>query len=152
MNKQLDAFLPQKTVKISPNFDKPYITGDLKELDRKIKREYRKNCKSEKYLRLKSVYDEKLKKEAKAYLDKNVRSLMEDEPGKAYQTLKKMGAQPGDCLEDNSFTLLNHLEADLSQEHSIEKIAQHFASISQEYPPLNPTTLPEEVKESLTHQ
>ena len=149
MNKKLDAFLPQKTVKIRPNFDKPYITGDLKELDRKIKREYRKNCKSEKYLRLKSVYDEKLKKEAKAYLDKNVRSLMEDEPGKAYQTLKKMGAQPGDCLEDNSFTLLNHLEADLSQEHSIEKIAQHFASISQEYPPLNLTTLPEEVKVKL---
>ena len=146
INQKLETFLPLKTVKINPNFDKPYITGDLKKLDRKIKREYRKNCKSKKYLELKSVYDEKLKKEAKAYLDKNVRSLMEDDPGKAYQTLKKMGAQPGDCLEDNTFHLLSHLEDNLSQEESVEKIAQHFARISQEYPPLNPDTLPEKVK------
>ena len=72
---------------------------------------------------------------------------MEDDPGKAYKTLKKMGAQSG--LEDGSFTLLTHLEGNLTHEQSKDNIAHHFASISQEYPPINPTTLPEEVKAKL---
>jgi hypothetical protein len=48
----------------------PYITADLKKMDRQIKREYRKRCHSEEYTRLKKSYDEKLKNAAKAYLDK----------------------------------------------------------------------------------
>jgi hypothetical protein len=62
---------------------------------------------------------------------------MEDDPGKAYKNLKKLGAQPGDCLEENSFILQSHLDANLSAEESIERIAQHFARISQEFPPWN---------------
>ena len=96
VNEKMDEILPQKDVKLNPNFDKPYITAELKKLDRQIKREYRKRCKSPKYLRLKSSYDEKLKNAAQAYLEKNVRSLKEDDPGKAYRCLKKMAAQPGD--------------------------------------------------------
>ena len=80
---KMDTILPQKTVKINPNFDKSYITAELKKLDRQIKREYRKRCKSAKYLRLKNTYDEKLLAAAQSYLEKNVRSLKEDDPGKA---------------------------------------------------------------------
>ena len=149
LNRNLDTFLPQKNVKIRQNFDKPFITKELKTLDRKIKREYRKNCKSEKYLLLKKSYDDKFKRAAKAYLDKNVRSLMEDDPGKAYQTLKKMSSQPGDCNEDNTFQLLSHLEDGLTAEQSIESIAEHFARISQEYAPLDRNKLPDEVKVKL---
>ena len=58
---KLDEILPQKTVKMNPNFDKPFITADLKKMDRQIKREHRKRCQSEKYTRLKKSYDEKLK-------------------------------------------------------------------------------------------
>ena len=97
VNGKMDEILPQKVVKLNPNFDKPYITAELKRLDRQIKREYKKRCKSEKYLRLKLCYNEKLKKATKDYLEKNVRSLKEDDPGKAYRSLKKMAAQPGDC-------------------------------------------------------
>ena len=48
-----------------------------------IKREYKKNFKSEKYIRLKKSYDEKLRKSSIAYLEKHVRSIKEDDPGKA---------------------------------------------------------------------
>ena len=48
-----------------------------------VKLFYRKNYKSQKYQRLKKLYDEKLDKAASAYLEKNVRSLKEDDPGKA---------------------------------------------------------------------
>ena len=149
LNKKLDTIFPQKNVKIKQNFDKPFITKELKILDRKAKREYRKNYKSEKYLSLKKIYDEKFRKAAQAYLDKNVRSLKEDDPGKAYQTLKKMSSQPGDCTEDNTFKLSSHVEDNLTDEQSIESIAEHFAQISQEYPPLNRNLLPDEVKAKL---
>ena len=67
---KMDTILPQKTVKINPNFDKPYITAELKKLDRQIKREYRKRCQSAKYQRLKNSYDAKLLIAAESYLGK----------------------------------------------------------------------------------
>ena len=63
--------------------------------------------------------------------------------------MKKLGAQPGDCADEGSFTLLSHLEQGLSDEESIERIAEHFAHISQEFPPFNYDLLPESVKVKL---
>ena len=147
VNKKFESIFPQKSVKINPNVDKSFYTADLKKLDRQVKREYRKHFRSEKYLRLKRCYDMKYRKAAEDYLNKNVRSLKEDDPGKAYQSLKKLGAQPGKCSsEEGSFTLLSHLDENLSKEESTERIAQHFADISQLFPPLQLTLLPDEVK------
>ena len=94
VNEKLDAIFPLKTVKINPILDKPFFTAELKKLNRQLKREYRKNYKSEKYNRLKNCYVVKYKKAAEVYLEKNVRALKEDDPGRAYQSLKKLGAQP----------------------------------------------------------
>ena len=135
---KLNVIFPQKTVRLTVNLDHPFITAELKTLDRQVKRIYRKQNKSDKYWRLKNAFNEKFKIAAATYLEKNVRSLKEDNPGTAYRNLKKLGAQPGDCSsEEGSFTLLSHLQENLSTEESIEKIAQHFAQISQEFPPLN---------------
>ena len=73
---------------------------------------------------MKTTYDNKMKNEAQAYLDKNVQSLKEDDPGKAYRNLKKMAAQPGDCSRESSFDLLSHLEENLTSQESVERIAQ----------------------------
>ena len=91
-------------------------------------------------------FEKKFKKAAKDHLEKNVEMLLESEPGKAYATLKKMGAQPGDNLDDGSFNLIEHLEANLTSKESVEKIATHFAQVSQEYPALNIPTLPSDVR------
>ena len=106
-------------------------------MDRLIKREYRKNSKSIKYQRLKANYDRKFKTAASDYLEKSVRTLMEDDPGTAYRCLKRLAAQPGDHNDEGSFTLSSHIEANITPEESIERIAEHFSAISQEFVPLN---------------
>ena len=133
---KLDEIFPTKCVRLS-NKDKKWIDFELKKLDRAKQREWCKRGKSEKYVKLKKDFDLKFQKAAETYLEKNVRDLKEADPGRAYATLKKMGAQPGDELDDGSFSLLEHLEANLTAKESVEKIAEHFTKISQEYPPLN---------------
>ena len=75
---------------------KKWIDSDLKRLDRLKKREYTKKGKTERYKALGKDFELKFKKAADNYLEKNVRSLKEADPGKAYSTLKMMEAQPGD--------------------------------------------------------
>ena len=91
VQEKLDLILPQKSVKIFPNSDKPFITSDLKKLDRQVKREYRKHNKSAKYLRLKTDFDIKYKQAAANYLEKNVRSLVEEKAMKSIQEPKEAG-------------------------------------------------------------
>ena len=146
VQQKLDVIFPTKTVKINPNFDLPFITADLKKLDRLLKREYRKHSKSLKYKRLKEKYDKKFKIAASDYLEKSVRTLMEDDPGTAYRCLKRLAAQPGDHQDEGTFSISSHQEANLTSDQSIEKIAQHFAKISQEFIPLNYNLLPAEVQ------
>ena len=61
-----------------------------------------------------------------------------------------MGAQPGDCTDSHTFTLPNHQADNLSDQESAERIAQHFANISNEYKPLDLDSLPERVKVKLS--
>ena len=146
MQLKLDLIFPTKSLKINPNKDLPFITADLKKMDRLIKREYRKNSKSIKYQRLKSKYDKKFKIAASDYLDKSVRTLMEDDPGTAYRCLKRLAAQPGDHTDEGSFKLSSHQEANITPEESIDRIAEHFSIISQEFAPLNYHLLPPDVQ------
>ena len=91
----MKKIFPFKKVKISTD-DKPFITAELKKLDRKLKRIYSKSGKTDRYDSLKKNYDLKYKKAARKYIDKNVADLKYENPGKAYSTLKRMGAAPGD--------------------------------------------------------
>ena len=150
MTNKLNTIFPTKQLKVSLK-DKPYITAELKKISRLKMREYRKRGKSEKYVKLQSKFDTKLEKAANAHLENNVRSLMESKPGKAFTTLKKMGAQPGECLDEGSFTLLSHIEANLTNQQSVEQIANHFAHTSQEYPPLCKESLPQRVMDKLNN-
>ena len=82
---KIEAIFPQKCVKLAVNYDKPFMTSDLKKLDRQRKREYLKHHRSDKYLEMKSKYEAKFKDAAVEHLEKNVRSLKQDDPGKAMQ-------------------------------------------------------------------
>ena len=66
----LDASCPTKTVKLSTH-DKPYITQEIKLLDRKRKREYCKNGKSNKYLYFQKIYSDKLENSRKNLFRQN---------------------------------------------------------------------------------
>ena len=60
-----------------------------------------------------------------------------------------MGAQPGDCIDSNTFTLPGHESENLTEQESAERIAEHFAQISNEFPPLDINCLPSRVQTKL---
>jgi hypothetical protein len=119
----------------------------LKKLKRQKSREYIKRGKTEKYRKLDAKFQALYKAEGQKYLEKNLNALRDTNPGQAYSILKKMGPQPGDCIDGNTFTLPGH--ENLSDEASAEQIAEHFAAISQEFPPLDVTKLPARVQNKL---
>ena len=146
---KLDLHFPKKSIKLS-SFDKPFITKELKTLDRRRSTEYQKHGKSTKYFALKKKFESLYKKEAGKYLEKSVNTLASSKPGQAFRILKKLGAHPEDCVDNNSlFTLPSHESENLSPEMSAEKIVQHFSSISQEYPPLTCAALPRSIQEKI---
>ena len=106
--------------------------------------------KSEKYYKLKLSFDEKFKKAMTDYMKKNISDIKSSNPSKAYAVLKRLGARPGDCEEMNTFSLPSH--ANLSSLQSAERIAEHFSQISQEYPPIDPASLPDRVKDKLNDE
>ena len=144
----LEACLPLKKLKIS-SYEKPWINFELKYLDRRKKREYAKNGRSEKYRNIKAKFDKKFKEAAGRYINKNVNELRLSNPGKAYKILKRMGAPPGEAEDEGAFTLQTHSDLNLSTEESLEKVAEFFAQVSQEYPPLNCDMLPDRVRAKL---
>ena len=81
------------------------MTGELKTIARLKSREYNKRGKTVKYKGLEKQFTDKYNIEAEKYLRKNMDELMECKPGQAYSVLKRMGAQPGDCIDSNTFTL-----------------------------------------------
>ena len=148
---QLSKYFPVKECRVSAT-DKPWITKDIRKLDRLKKSEYRKNGKSVKYLGLLKAFNQKFESAARTHLRRNVNELMEAAPGKAWQTLKKMGAQPGECGGQGAFTLSEHLEQNLSTEESLERIVNYFSQLSCQHPPLCVNTLPDRVQLKLSSQ
>ena len=134
LSEKMNTIFPKKKVKLRPS-DKPFIINELKILDRRKKREYCKRGKSDKFLALKKKFQVKYRKASQSYLENNLKYLKASDPSKYYSTLKKLGSQPGNGNDDGGFTLINHIEQNLTTEECTERIAQHFARISQEYPP-----------------
>ena len=144
INDKLQTFCPLKEMKLSSQ-DKLFITAELKRIDRQKNREYLKRGRTEKYLNLKKTFERKYKIASEKYLEKNLDSLRDAKPGQAFSVLKRLGAQPGDCLDGSTFSLPTHESESLSELESAERIADHFASISQEFPPLSTDCLPSRV-------
>ena len=62
----VNKYLPEKEIKVASD-DQPWFTQPLKKLDRRRRREYRKNRISPKYKRLSRLYQKKLNKAKKSY-------------------------------------------------------------------------------------
>ena len=125
----------------------PFFTKELKTLDRQRKREYRKHGKSERYCSLNDVYKAKYSKASKDYLKNIMKELEESNPAQANKILKRLGAQPGESEEESNFSLPSH--QNLTPKQSADKIAQKFAEISQEFPPIKIANLPVRVQSKL---
>ena len=129
----LDQHCPTKTVKLRPQVDKPFITAELKKIDRQRKREYKKHGKSEKYHSVNKLFETKYKKASTEYLNKMMLDLEESNPSKANKILKRLGAQPGDLPDEGNFVLPLHEELGLTAKESADRIAEKFVEIGQEF-------------------
>ena len=58
-------------------------------------------------------------------MTKCVTDLRTEHPGRAAATLKRLGGQPGDCKEGGTFTLLNHIEENLSVDEQLERFGEY---------------------------
>ena len=108
-------------------------------------RQYQRHGKTDKYIELKTKFDEKLKHEMLKYLDKIVKEVSEGKRGSSYPALKRLGLRPGEDIQAG-FQLPGHTELNLTPAQSAEVIAEHFSRISQEYQPLNIYNLPPNVQ------
>ena len=120
LTNKLNLFCPEKELKLSSH-DKPFITAELKQLDRQRNREYLKRGKTDKYLQLKRQFDTKYRKASEKYLNKHLEELKEAKPGQVFKVLKRLGAQPGDGLDANTFILPTHESESLTAQQSAER-------------------------------
>ena len=135
VNSLLCEIFPEKAIIISPE-DRPWFNEQLRLLKRQRMRQYQRHGKNDKYVELKTKYDEKLKHEMLKYLEKIAKEVSEGQRGSTYPALKRLGLRPGDEVQ-TGFQLPGHAELNLSSAQSAEVIAEHFSRISQEYQPLD---------------
>ena len=133
----LDRHFPEKEIKVS-SLDKKWMSPDLKLLHRKVQREFVKHRKSKKWRKLNKAF-KRLKRKAFQSLYPNfVSELKRTNPAKWYQMAKRIGAVD----QMNSGETKVEVLQGLSNKQGAQKIAQHFASVSNEYSPLDNTQLP----------
>ena len=141
-----DTF-PEKKIVINPR-DEPWFNERLRLLKRQRQRLYEKFGKTEKYLKCKDHFDNLAKLEVAKYREKIVTEVKEGKRGSSYASLRKLGMRPGE-VKQSGFVLSNYLEENLSNLECVERIADFFSEVSQEYSPLCLDNLPPNVQEYL---
>ena len=137
MKEKLDECFPTKTVKFTED-DKPWVNQQVKELDRKCKREFFKHKKSEKWNKLKQQFEEKCEKSKAAYYKNTVEDLKQSSQSQWYSKIKRMGGLVTDRADHIS---VEELQGVPDQEQ-VEAIAHHYSKIANEYKPLENTDIP----------
>ena len=105
------------------------MNPSLKSLNRQVHREFFKNRQSKKWKKLRSKFKRKKRKAIKSFYSKFVNDLKESDPGNWYKMAKRIGAVVQMTGQEIS---VEELEG-LGNQKSAEIIAQHFASVSNEY-------------------
>ena len=136
LRSKLDEIFPEKQIKVS-YLDKKWMTPKLKQLNRKVKREFYKNRKSPKWLSLKKKFKVLKKQTVQNFYSDFVTELKASNPSKWYSLAKRLGAEQQASAELSVGCLKG-----FTDEESAELVAEHFSSISQEYSPLNTAKLP----------
>ena len=114
------------------------MTPQLKNLNRKIKREFYKNRKSNKWKKLKGKFKYLKRKRVKDFYSEFVKELKTSNPSKWYTLAKRLGAEP----YQNDGELKVECLKGLNDYEVAEEIANHFSKVSQEYLPLDISKLP----------
>ena len=144
-----DIHFPVKKVTVTA-YDRPWITEELKSLRRQRQRVYRKEGRSFRYLKIKKEFDDKLKAEAAKFMNKLNDEISSGKRGSTYSAIRKLGNRDfEDTKGSDTFDIPEFVDMDLNDQQSAEALAEHFSSISQEFQPLDTSTLPPNLKEEL---
>ena len=137
MNK-LNEVCPEKDKKISSD-DDPWYTEKLKKLQRKKSRIFRKNRNSEKYKKLRKLYDTEVIKAKKEFKKKSIDDVLTAKSAQWYRKLKRITNYAQDKSDKIEVDEISHL----SEQSQAEAIADSFSAISNEYEPIyNPFRSP----------
>ena len=140
MEKYYELF-PIKVLRVCAE-DQPWISRHLKTIDRKRKREFDKNKKSLKWEKLNKEFTEKAEIEKSNYYVNIVQDLKDSNPGQWYSKVKRMSGQDTKNVSD---ALIEELSG-LDDEEQAESIADHYASISNHYKPVQKNDFEEFLK------
>ena len=119
--------------------DQAWISKGVKRLDRLRKREFYEHKRSDKWMKLNQQFEEKCKEEKRKYYENIVSDLKSSNISQWYSKVKRMAGQDHHSSDDMVVDELSGL-TDLEQ---AEKIADHYASISNLYEPLKNEDFPE---------
>ena len=114
------------------------MTPQLKNLNRKVKREFYKRRKSAQWKKLKKQFKKLKRKTVRTFYSDFVSELKETNPSKWYSMAKRLGAEQ--TCKDGQVSVECLKGMDNCQ--AAEEIATHFSKISQEYSPLATDKLP----------
>ena len=135
--KKLDEYLPTRIAKFTSD-DKPWVTQEIKKLDRLCKREFFKKQKSQKWLKLREKFREKCTKAKENYYSTMVEDLKDSNPSQWYNKVKRMGG----ISESGSGNIMLEELSGLSNKSQADVIAKHYAAVSNEYKPLEKDDIP----------
>ena len=125
---KLEEIFPEKILKINSD-DQPWISFKLKRLDRRRKRVFRKERKSEKWKKLDKLFKQEMKSEKEKFYQQSVADLKLANPSKWFTCLKKITSHDQRKSEQINVDQINHL----SDQQQAELIAETFSSIQNEY-------------------
>ena len=131
------ACFPVKILKVCDE-DDPWITVELKKLDRQRKREFLKHKNSPKWQRLNNQFLEKCEYEKEKYYENIVSDLKTSNVGKWFSKVKRMSGRDKD--KQNNIMVEELRGQDNYQQ--AESIANHYSKISNQYEQINSEDFP----------
>ena len=137
IREKYETIFPEKILGIS-SLDKPWMTPQLKNVHRRMKREYWKNKKSEKWKTLKKLFSKMKKSQSTKMFSDLMETAKKEGTAKWFNICKKVG-----FINDKNLggIKVECLEG-IPEVEAADRVATHFASISQGYQPLECTELP----------
>ena len=137
IKEKLDLYLPEKTMKVFDD-DKPWITKEVKDLDRKCKREYYKHRKSDRWQSLRNKFKEKCEQAKEKYQTDTIEDLKHSNISQWYSKIKRMGGINESKADSVHVSDLENLEC----QEQAEVIANHYAQVSNQYDHLETADIP----------
>ena len=92
--------------------------------------------KSFSYNQANQEFEQKLKNEAKKYQTRIVNEVKDGKRGSGYSAIRKLGDGPNQWDKKKEFSIPAYVEQGLTPEEAANKLAEHFAAISQTVEPL----------------